>query len=230
MEMLIKVHDIDEWLHPTAFYQQVTQLMKTGYSLDFVSDKMVAQAAVHNGTIRTTTSAPEHQVLIVPKTRYMPLATLGHLLRLANEGATVIFQQLPEDVPGLHDVENRRQQLKKMLNGISFSGAGDIKQAQQGKGQILLSPDVQKALEHKGIRREVLTDTGLKFIRRSTPDGKYYYLVNHTPKPVDAEIPLNIQAQSVTILDPQTGNAGLAASMPDANQTKYGCKCSRAKP
>ncbi len=71
---------------------------------------------------------------------------------------------------------------------------------------------MQQALAHHGIRRETLTDTGLKFIRRATPEGKYYYLVNHTPKPIDARLSLNTEARSVVILDPQSGSTGLAAS------------------
>ncbi|HEX8531489.1 MAG TPA: glycosyl hydrolase, partial [Cytophagales bacterium] len=212
-EMLIKVHDIDQWLHPTPFYGQVTGLMKAGYSLDFASDRMLAGAQSADGLITTAPSAPPHRVLIIPQTRFMPPATLRHVLRLAGEGATVVMEKRPEDVPGLGELERRRQELQALLAGLAFAEkAPGVRSAPVGKGQILLAEDVQKALAHRGVRRETLTDTGLKFIRRATPEGKYYYLVNHTPNTIDTPLPLNAEARSVVILDPQSGSAGLAAS------------------
>jgi hypothetical protein len=219
-EMLIKVHDIDAWLHPTPFYGQVTGLMKAGYSLDFVSDRMLAGAKSADGQITTAPSAPPHRVLLIPQTRFMPTATLRHVLRLAGEGATVVMQALPEDVPGLGELEERRQEQQALLAELAFTEkAPGVQSAPVGKGQILLSEDVPKALAYGGVRRETLTDTGLKFIRRATPEGKYYYLVNHTPKPVDARLPLNAEARSVVILDPQSGRSGLAASTATAHTT-----------
>lgn len=212
-EQLFTVHGIDEWLHPTPFYKQVKELMQTGYSLDFVSDKMLGEAKVVDGSISTAASAPAHKVLLIPQATYMPLPTLQRVLKLAKEGATVVIEQLPEDVPGLHHLEDRRAEFKQLMQSLNFTDAGNgLRQVKTGSGQVLLAQDVQKALTSLGIHREELTDTGLKFIRRELNDGKYYYLVNHTPKAIDTTIPLNMTAQSVVIMDPQSGSAGLAAS------------------
>ncbi len=119
-EMLIKVHDIDAWLHPTPLYGQVTGLMKAGYSLDFVSDGMLAGARSVDGQIATAPSAPSHRVLIIPQTRFMPPATLRHILRLAGEGATVVMQALPEDVPGLGELAARRRAQQALLAELAF--------------------------------------------------------------------------------------------------------------
>ena len=220
LEKMIKVHDIDEWLHPTPFYKQSKKLMEAGYSLDFVSDKMISAAKVTAGEIFTAESAPAHQILIIPETQYMPAETFERILALAGEGATVILEDLPKDVPGLHKQEERRQRLQKITAGLSFKEASEgIQQLDTGAGQILLGKDVQKLLEYKGIRREKLTDSGLKFIRRNLADGKFYYLVNHTPNVIDSQIPLIDEAESVLILDPQSGNTGLAASSKEENTT-----------
>jgi hypothetical protein len=220
MEMMIKVHDIDEWLHPTQFYKQSKQLMEAGYSLDFVSDKMLQEASVQEGDIMTAATAPAHRVLIIPESRYMSVATLERVIQVAKEGATVIVEELPADVPGLHELEERREQLNQLKESLTFTDAGNgIRQMKTGNGEILLSEDVQKALEYKGIQREALTETGLKFTRRQINDGKYYYLVNHTPKAIDTTIPLNMAAQSVVLMDPQSGNTGLAISSTANNRT-----------
>ncbi|WP_187262680.1 glycosyl hydrolase [Pontibacter beigongshangensis] len=220
MEMLIKVHDIDEWLHPTQFYKQSQQLMDAGYSLDFVSDKMLQEAKVNNGQIVTAAGAPTRKVLIVPQSKYMSETTFERVIALAKEGATVVLEELPTDVPGLQDLENRRKKLEQLVQSLTFTDAGQgVRQHKAGRGEILLSKNVQQALELKDIQREALTDTGLKFIRREIEGGKYYYLVNHTPKAIDTTIPLNIEAQSVVILDPQSGSAGLARATTANNKT-----------
>ncbi|MCC9168768.1 glycosyl hydrolase [Pontibacter harenae] len=220
MEMLIKVHDIDEWLHPTQFYKQSKKLMEAGYSLDFVSDKMLQDASVENGQIMTAATAPSHKVLVIPQSRYMSVATFERIIKLANEGATVIVEELPADVPGLHELEARRQRLNQLKQSLTFTDAGSgTRQMKTGKGEIILSENVQQALADKGIQREALADTGLKFTRRQIDGGKYYYLVNHTPNTIDTTIPLNIAAASVVLMDPQSGNTGLAISSTEKDKT-----------
>jgi hypothetical protein len=213
LELQLAIHDINQWLRPTQFYKTATQLQSSGYSFDFISDKQIGNASVINGQINTVEGAQSRKVLIVPQCRFMPVATLESILKLAKNGATVIFQQLPEDVPGLNDVEGRRNALKSTLAGLSFTDAGNgVKKAALGSGQLLMADDVQKALEYKNLNGETLTQTGLKFIRRAIPGGKYYYLVNHTSKTIDTDIPLNMTATSVVIMDPQSGTYGMAKS------------------
>ncbi|SEW45293.1 Glycosyl hydrolases family 2, sugar binding domain [Chitinophaga sp. YR573] len=214
-EITLKVHDIDQWLHPSAFYSQVVNLQKAGYSLDFISDNLLEKAAVKEGFISTNDpssaynlSSP-YKVLIVPASTMMPLGTLQKIIALAQQGATVMIEALPEDVPGLIDVQKRREQLKKLLASIPFADNGVAK---MGKGQIILAPDMQQALEQQGIRREALTDAGLKFIRRKAGDDTYYYIVNHTPKTVDQYLPVNASSGTVIIMDPQTGDYGKATT------------------
>ncbi len=88
-----------------------------------------------------------------------------------------------------------------------------------GKGKIIVANDVLMALEYAGIAREALVDTGLKFIRRSINDGKYYYIVNHTAKSVDATLPIQTVARAVVIMDPQSGSSGLASFTRRQNAT-----------
>src|SRR5262249_11038644 len=41
LDLPFRVHDIDVWLQPTAFYRDVVDLQRKGFSIDFVSDKMM---------------------------------------------------------------------------------------------------------------------------------------------------------------------------------------------
>lgn len=212
MDMPLKVHDIDAWLHPTAFYKNVTGLQKAGYSLDFISDNLLKSSTVAGSAISTSVNSAPYKVLIVPKAEIVPVETLEKILQLASKGATVIIQDLPQDVPGLSNLDANRKRFKELLDKFNFSKAGNgIKEMKFGTGLIILSADIQKALESKGIKREELADSGLKFIRRQIGSGKYYYLVNHSEKAIDRIVPLNVTASTVLILDPQTGKAGKAS-------------------
>jgi hypothetical protein len=213
MDVDFTISSIKSWLQPTQFYKTSINLQKQGYSFDFVSDKMISNSTVINGQISTNSTAQTRKVLIVPQCQYMPLATLENIISLVKNGATVVFQKLPEDVPGLSDLDKKRQSFKNILSTLKFTDASNgIKKANEGKGLILLSDNVQRALEYRNIIGESLTETGLKFIRREIPGGKYYYLVNHTPKVIDTDIPLNFKAASVLIMDPQSGTDGKAVS------------------
>jgi hypothetical protein len=211
LDMPFAIHSIKEWLQPTDFYKSATDLQNAGYAFDFISDKMLDKATVNNGQINTTVGAQSRKVLVVPRCRFMPLETLNSIIRLAQNGATIVMQDLPQDVPGMNDLEARRQKLKSTLAYLKFVDAGNgVKKFDAGKGQILLCADIPKALAQKNLKGEDLIKTGLKFIRRAISGGKYYYLVNHTAKYIDTFIPINTYASSVAILDPQSGNYGLA--------------------
>ncbi|MNK47420.1 Glycosyl hydrolases family 2, sugar binding domain [compost metagenome] len=122
----------------------------------------------------------------------------------------MIFQALPQDVPGLNNLSARQGQLKSILAKLIFTEGNDgIKTFKTGKGEIILSSDVEKSLQSVAVKREALTDLGLQFIRRKTTTGKYYYLVNHTAKDIDTFLALN-EAGSVLIMDPQSTAVGLA--------------------
>jgi hypothetical protein len=215
-----KVHDIDEWLHPTDFYKSLILLQQAGYSVDFVSDRMIGTSSVSNGILKTSAKGASHKVLVVPRCRIMPENTLRQILKLAENGATVIIQQLPEDVPGWNNLDSRRTAFKSMLGSFRFSDAANgVREMKTGKGRILQAADVKDALVYAGVQRETIADAGLKFIRRVNTDGKYYYLVNHTPKVIDTVLSIQTSAASVMIMDPQSGQTGLASIVPQGKAT-----------
>lgn len=209
LDMPMKVHDIDQWLQPTAFYKQSKLLDGAGYAIDFASDVVIANSTVTNGKVITAATASPYQTLVIPECALMPLPTLRQILSLAKSGATVIFQALPLDVPGLADLEKRRAEFRALIASLKFNTASKrFQQLSLGKGKVLLSADLQQALTDQKIEGEQLVKTGLKFIRRKWNNGTYYYLVNHTAKTIDEWIPLNQAGQYLTLLDPQSGDFG----------------------
>ena len=218
LDMMLSIHSIPEWLIPTPFYKNAMKLMDGGYSVDFASDLLLSRSEVKNGLLKVSPAGAAYKVLVVPKTDFMPVETFANILNLASRGAMVIMEEIPDDVPGMGDLDARRQQLKQMISSLIMVDSGDgIRIAEIGSGQLIISSDVQKALLLKEIHGEILSESGLKFIRRDVNGNKYYYLVNHTAQMVNGYIPLNVQAASVMILDPQTGDYGLAATEPADN-------------
>lgn len=209
-DVTFKVHNVEKWLQPTVMYKNLTELSKIGYSIDMVSDKMISESKLENQNIQLTKNGGSYKVLVIPELTYLPESTLKNILELAQNGASIIFQNEPKDIPGNFEVEKRRTQLKSLWNKIPFQNqTGNLKIASFGKGKIVLSSDVSKALEYLKIEREKLTDTGLKFVRRQFDGGKYYYIVNHTSKEINEFVPLNYSGKQVALMNPENGNFGI---------------------
>lgn len=186
MDMPLAVHHIDKWLHPTPFYKQATSLQKAGYTLDFISDHLLEKLADKH----------PYKALIIPQAQLMPVGTLQRILALAKGGTRVIFEGLPADVPGLNKLDSRRKTFQSLL--------------QKAKENVIITADVPAALQSIGVRREALTDVGLKFIRRKDGADTWYYIVNHTAKNIEQYIPLNHRGSRIIMLDPLRGDSGIA--------------------
>ncbi|EJL71391.1 glycosyl hydrolase [Chryseobacterium populi] len=210
-DVTFKVHNVEKWLQPAPMYENLTKLSKMGYSLDMISDKMIGGSKSESQKIQTAKGGSSYQVLIIPELTYLPETTLNNILELAQNGASVIFQNEPKDIPGNFEVEKRRAKLKSLWAQIPFQNQGEnIKIVSFGKGKIILSSDVEKGLEYLKIQREKLTETGLKFVRRQFDGGKYYFIVNHDSKEINQFIPLNYTGNQTVIMDPETGDFGVA--------------------
>jgi hypothetical protein len=138
---------------------------------------------------------------------------LEHFIKLARNGATLVVQnQLPTDVPGLGNLENRRAALKKLLGQLKFTEAGGLRKATLGKGAVLVGPDVDKLLAAAGVQRETMVDNGLEFVRRRHAKGHYYFVTNWGTQSVAAWVPLqSAGAKSVALYNPMTEKLGLAS-------------------
>jgi hypothetical protein len=209
-DLQFTIHSIDKWLYPSLFSKDVKELMQKGYTMDFVSDRLLNNLTIKNGLIATK-SGSTYKALVVPACQNMPVETLRRIIELASHGARVVFQQLPTDVPGMKNLDANRLKMKELMKTFQFSEASGKLQVQKlGGGVVLLSENVQSALEFTGTLRETLVDTGLKYIRRKSDQGVYYYLVNHSAVAIDGFVSLNEKGNSCLLLDPQTGITGIA--------------------
>lgn len=198
-----KIHSLSEWLYDTSFYGTTKSLIKKGYGVDFISDNFIADAKVINGKI--VLPGGSFKSLIIPSCKKMPLATLQKLIELKKAGGAIIFEGLPESVPGFNDFKKQEENLQNLLTANA----------------ALIQPasDIFKALENVQLYPEKLVETGLKYTRRDIDGEKIYYLVNHTPQTIDTFIPLQIGNKEVVIFDPLTRAYGNAIVTKNANTT-----------
>lgn len=193
LEMNLSIHNLKSRIDPTPFGRLAEWLYRRGYTFDYVSDRQIAAASFHRGSI--VVPGGEYRTLVFPPVEHMPVATLKAALRLSRAGAVVIFsERVPADVPGMADLPARRSELRALAS--NFRPAG-----------------VEAALAAAAVVRESLADRpGLHFVRRRAEAVRYYYIANRGPNAFEGWVPLRHAAKTVLILDAMTGEIGKAAS------------------
>lgn len=202
----MEVHKI-KWFEESEFGKLATILAKEGYSFDYISDKQLQHVDVKNKDL--TTNGNKYKTILIPITKYMPLKTWANLNQLASDGATIIFQNhLPNDVPGFNNLDKRRAEIKSFKLSLHFKNNTEtkIKEAQIGKGKILVSDQVDKALHLHGIQKEQVVNQDILLIKRTHDNGFYYFLSNFSDKKLEQWVTLATTFESAAILDPRFQN------------------------
>ena len=206
----LTVHARD-WFEEQPIGKTAEELWKAGYQFDYVSDRQLAGAKVKDGKVET--KGGSYRVILVPKARVIPTETVETLVKLAEGGATVIFEnEIPSDVSGASDLGGRSLRFAKALRGIGVEfehGANRSVATGKGTFKVWKQGELSSLVE---ITRETLFDiSGLMCIRRSVSGGRYYFIANRGESAVDGWVPLAANAKSLTIMDPMTGGTGGAA-------------------
>lgn len=191
---MLGVHDV-KWLTEQPMGKIARTLLDRGYSFDYISDSFLEKTRFENGEL--VTPGARYKVLVVPATRRMPVGTMKKLADLAHAGAKVVFEKLPEDVPGYGRLDARRAEFKAALAGLGERAS--------------VNADIPTAIGSHA-RREAIADHGLSFIRRANGRAAHaYFVTNLSAKPFSGWVQLSSGA-SVEIRDPLTGLRGMAAS------------------
>ncbi|MFB6174302.1 MAG: glycosyl hydrolase [Halobacteriales archaeon] len=200
-----------EWFESYPFGRLARRLREAGYAVDYVSDRQLRTATVNDGAL--SLPGGEYRVVLFPDTDHAPVETLRSVLALAADGATVGFQALPGDVPGMAALEDRRAELGALLDDLDLSRAEGLRVADHGDGQVLVG-DPGTVLSRTDARREPLVDAGLAFERRAFDGGRHYFLVNTAEESLDRWVPFAADAGAVVLLDPMADETHTAAWRP----------------
>jgi len=193
----------------TDFEHVSKMMLEKGYAFDFFSDRQLQKFTVANKKI--ITGGNSYQVILLPANKFIPEASMQKLIQLAKAGATILYyKQLPVEVPGFCDYENRNKQLNKLLSGFKFNEEGKINKAKVDAGSFYVGENIQELLESATVRKEDFSFEGLQFSRRKNEEGTFYFLNNRSDKPYNGWLNLQSKAAGVALFSPMTGKKGLA--------------------
>ena len=183
-------------------------LFEKGFAFDYISDRQIAQLETKSGKIQT--GGTNYQTVLLPPVKLMPVETFEKVINLARNGATVLMEELPSDVPGLGYLAERQLKLKNLKNSLQFvSASGTAKIAKVGKGRILTG-NLSDMLGHAKIRRETMFDRGLHCIRRIDGTTTTYFIANRGAETIDGLVPLESAIGSAVLYNPMNGSFGQA--------------------
>lgn len=201
------IHHMEE--RAPRFIKAITQIIESGYDVDYISDKFIRSTECRNGKLLTSGGAT-YKAIIVPGANLMPEDVLRKLVNLAKDGATVVFlEHYPADVPGFGKLKERRNKFNDVYKALpNFKQSAKSK---VGKGFVITGSDYAETLALCGAKPETMrTNEGLHCIRRVNPQGYHYFISSLQSKDVDGWISLGVDAKSAIIFDPMTGKIGQA--------------------
>ena len=214
--------DTPEWMEQImpGFVKAGHMLWDRGSGFDLISDRQIAGLSVEANQLASL--GGRYRVLLLPECDKIPETPLEQIARLVEAGATVVVQnRLPEDVPGLGDLKNRRDKLQAIVENLKSHQHGSSNQAGVVRGRLLIGDDVEQLLADTGVSCEAMVDLGLKFDTAVRDhDDRTYFVVNNSDSKVDQWVPLSVDASKVVLLDPATAQIGLAASRRRSNSTE----------
>lgn len=195
----------------TVFKESAEWLLKQGFAFDLVSDKQIIEQAKPDGTLIKSVNH-DYKTILLSDVKIIPLETIRQLLVLAKDGAAIIFyQHLPNDVPGMFQVRQRKNELDSIIHALSFSSAsGTVKKATVGKGYFLVGNNLDDLMREAKVGREILVDKGLQYNRRSYNGGHYYFISNPGRQPFNDWVSLQTTEKNMEIFNPMIVLSGLA--------------------
>lgn len=173
------------------------QLISSGYSFDFISDRQLKESTISNSKEIITQIGQKYKTIIIPKSTYISIETFNIFKNFVEKGVKIIFEdQLPTKSKGFFEFEKNDE----IINEISIKLMPNI------------SNNILQTLENQNIRKEVLSEIGLSFIRKKTKNGQLYFILNLSNKFNEGFVSLSAKANSYQIFDPITNTKSFVKS------------------
>ncbi|WPP50918.1 glycosyl hydrolase [Catalinimonas niigatensis] len=214
---LLRHFDGFEESDKSSFKNNVNLLQKKGYAFDMISDKQLQKVTYAEKSLVSANNL--YQTIVVPNCEYMPLNTLQKIMQLAEGGASIIVHRaLPASIPGLR--KDNLEEFRKLKAQLYFKKQSNgIQEATVGQGRIIMGNNFERLMSYASVRREVLVDQGLQFVRRVNDNQHLYFLKNQGDKPLEGWVPIQATGQLVAIYDPMRKKSGLASVRNTKNRT-----------
>ena len=194
----------NDWISQNGAGYVAEKLQDAGVSYDFISDHLLTLASVNNSSI--VLPGADYQALILPDCEYIPIETMNTVLKLAEAGARIFLESIPQNVPGLHNRQIRQKVLGEMLRSISPDSSGVCR---YGEGLFIYPQDLISTLATQDVPGEPCAAFDLQWLRKKHDQGHLYFFAN-VGGDFDDYLPLKGDFHSAAIYDPLTGDIGLA--------------------
>lgn len=180
----LAIHDLDTWLKPTGFYKDIQWLIQEGYGFDYLSDQFLEKITVEKGNLKLPGGS--YKALLIPKTKHLPMASLEKLIALKKAGAHILFEDLPQTVPGFKNYQEETAKMQVLLDANKLTTTP--------------SKAWDSILIQSGAKPEKWVNTGLKYIRRKWNNETLYYIVNHTSSTIQEWLPWEFHQKMLQFL------------------------------
>ncbi|WP_442484552.1 glycosyl hydrolase [Aeoliella sp. SH292] len=208
------VHHAHHWIDELmpGFSAAARQLVNRGYTFDCISDRQIGTLTVTDGKL--TSAGTQYRAILIPSCKVMPDRTAHHLLRLVDEGATVILGDSPASaVPGLGDRERRQASLLEAMREIRTLHKAPASRAEPlPSGRVIMGTTLESMVDQAGGRRESMVDMGLQFIRRKDAAGSFYFILNRSGNRLETWVPVTAVGEHIVLFDPATAKVGRATT------------------
>lgn len=185
------------------------------HAYDFVSAKAVDEDLKVEGGDLVAPSGLRYRVLqLGGSSDRITLATLRRIAALAEQGATIVGEA-PRRSPGL---ESGAPEYAQIVQRLWAGGAV----TQVGKGRVIASRDVEKALGGMGVAPDftaLAADAEVKFVHRSIDGGDIYFVTHRGKQPGIIEARFRVTAKAPEIWRADDATIKPASYRTEAGQT-----------
>jgi hypothetical protein len=195
----------------TMFNAGIETMLGKGYSFDYISDLQIINTESYDGLLETEGNT--YKTLIIPECKYIPIETFSHILRLANDGARIIILgDLPGNIAGWADFEEKEKLFSRMKEGINFTVTNNpaVYRAVYGNGSFVTGNDLNELLTFSGIKRESMADNKIMFSRRVNNAGYDYFISNRGENQFSGWLPFGVKSLSAALFNPMSDRYGTA--------------------
>ena len=193
--LLFDIHKMDRTM--PYLKEVMNSIIDSGYDADYISDAYIASLTVDKGEL-VSVGGTRYKALILPNCRQLPLATLERIVALSEQGAKVIlYQGEPTDVSGFKNYKADFKKAKKLFSKVT-------------NGNYLRGDNLETLLQQGGGLREPIKDRGARLIRKTTDEGKLYFVSQLSGQAIDGWVEMGVATNDVAFLNPITGQKSKA--------------------
>jgi len=212
-EMIEHFDGIGRQFEGTAFARGAEQMLKRGFTFDYISDLQIANSQTEGGNIKTA-SGSLYKVLVVPHCQFIPVNTLTKIMALARQGAAIVFLEgLPDAPSGYSNYDENRRTFEETLKKIENRSVvtPGVQMVKAGAGNVFVGDSLELLLARMSVPRESMVDSQIQFIRKKRDGNRtLYFISNSGDQPFEGWLPLTAAASAAILFDPMHGDFGAA--------------------